>query len=197
MRRRHGGDDLVDRLRRGDEQAWAAWYSELSGPVRGYLRSKGTRDPDDVLGDVFAAAAERIGAFDGDEEHLRSWLFTIAHHRLADDHRRRRRRPTDAVEPTVLAELHPPEEDFGEVTTDRIDAAGALTMLEWVTEEQREVLLLRIVGELSIAETAEIIGRKPGAVKALQHRALARIQRHLETEPYPIAPADDDSGENV
>ena len=197
MRRRPIGDDLVERLRRGDEQAWATWYGELAGPVRGYLRSKGLPDPDDVVGEVFAAAAERIGTFEGDEHQLRSWLFTIAHHRLADDHRRRRRRPAEAVEPTAIADLHPPEHDFVDIASARLDADGALAMLEWVTEEQREVLYLRIIGELTIAETAEIIGRKPGAVKALQHRALARIQRHLEANPYPDRSADDDSGENV
>lgn len=197
MRRRRAGDDLVEGLRRGDEQAWASWYAELAGPVLGYLKSKGVPDPEDVLGDVFAAAAERIATFDGDSDQLRSWLFTIAHHRLADDHRRRRRRPADMVEPTVVADLHPPEHDFVDVASERIDAAGALAMLDWVTEEQREVLYLRIVGQLSIAETAEIIGRNPGAVKALQHRALARIQRHLDEQPYPNAPDDDDRGENV
>lgn len=197
MLRRTRGDDLVSRLQRGEEQAWAEWYGDLSGPLFGYLRSKGVADPEDVLGDVFAAAAERIGGFDGDEQHLRSWIFTIAHHRLADDHRRRRRRPSDAVEPTVLAELHPPVEDFVEVTAERMDASGALEMLDWVTEEQREVLTLRILGGLSIAETAEIMGRKPGAIKALQHRAIARLQRRLETGPYPVEPDGDDRGENV
>lgn len=190
-------DDAVRRLQHGDEAAWASWYTELAGPIRGYVRSRGAADPDDVVGEVFAAAAERIGAFEGGAENLRPWLFTIAHHRLADDHRRRRRRSTDAVEPTVLADLHPPDDDFGDVAADRLDAAGALALLEWLTDEQREVVYLRVVADLTISETAEIMGRTPGSVKSLQHRALARIQRRLGGEPYPITRPDDDEDEHA
>lgn len=164
--------------------------------MRGYVRSKGAADPDDVLGDVFAAAAERIGSFDGDATKLRPWLFTIAHHRLADDQRRRRRRPTDAVDPGVLADLHPPDDDFGDTTAERLDAAGALAMLEWLTDEQRDVVYLRVVAELSITETAAVIGGTPGAVKSLQHRALTRIQRRLGSGPYPYGASDDDHDED-
>lgn len=189
-------DDLVHRLQRGDEAAWAAWYTELAGAVRGYVRSRGAADPDDMLGDVFAAAAERIASFEGGTDNLRPWLFTIAHHRLADDHRRRRRRSTDAVEPTVLADLQPPEDDFGDGAAERLDAAGALAMLEWLTDDQREVVYLRVVAELTIAETAEVVGRAPGSVKSLQHRALSRIHRHLEGEPYPISRPGDGEDEH-
>ncbi|WP_436793405.1 RNA polymerase sigma factor [Actinospongicola halichondriae] len=187
-------DDLVARLTAGDERAWAELYQELAGRIAGYARAKGVSDPDDLVGDVFAAAAERIGRFDGDGERLRSWMFTIAHHRLADDLRRRKRRATDAVAPREFDDLEARADSIGEATA-RIDADGALAMLQWVTEEQREVLTLRILGELSIAETATVMGKPPGAVKALQHRAIARIQRRLEQDPYPNAVADDDGSE--
>lgn len=187
-------DDLVARLKAGEERAWAELYGEHAGRIAGYARSKGVRDPDDLVGDVFAAAAERVGRFDGDASRLRSWLFTIAHHRLADDLRRRRRRNTDVAPPAELADAVRTVDETDEAA-DRLDADGALAMLRWVTDEQREVLMLRILGELSIAETAEIVGKPPGAVKALQHRAIARIQRRLADDPYPKTLSDDGSGE--
>ncbi len=192
--RETSADDLVARLKAGDEQAWAELYEDHAGRIAGYARSKGVRDPDDLVGDVFAAAAERLGDFEGDAGGLRSWLFTIAHHRLADDLRRARRRNTDATAPSDLQDAVQTL-DAADETAARLDADGALTMLSWVTDEQREVLTLRIIGELSIAETAALLGKPTGAVKALQHRAIARIQRRLGDEPYPNDASDDGSCE--
>ncbi len=187
-------DDLVTRLKAGEERAWAELYGAHAGRIAGYARSKGVRDADDLVGDVFAAAAERVGRFDGDAARLRSWLFTIAHHRLTDDLRRARRRNTEVAAPDQLEDaVH--AVDATDDAAARLDADGALAMLSWVTDEQREVLTLRILGELSIAETAEILGKPTGAVKALQHRAIARIQRRLGDHPYPNAVPDDGTGE--
>jgi RNA polymerase sigma factor (sigma-70 family) len=189
-----GSGDLVARLKAGDEPAWAELYGQHAGRIAGYARSKGVRDPDDLVGDVFAAAAERLAQFEGDDGRLRSWLFTIAHHRLADDLRRAQRRATDATAPADLDDVVRIDDaaDAADGSVARLDADGALAMLSWVTDEQREVLTLRIIGELSIAETAEIVGKPSGAVKALQHRAIARIKRRLDDEPYPNLPSNDD-----
>lgn len=188
-------DDLVSRLRAGDENAWARLYDQLAGPISGYARSRGVLDVDDLVGDVFAAAAERIGDFDGDDQRLRSWLFTIAHHRLADDLRKRRRRATDAADPSSFEELRESRDVEVEAVA-RLDAAGALALLDLLTEDQRDVVVLRVLGELTIAETAAVLGRPAGAVKALQHRGLQRIQRHLSGKPYPGSVSDDDSHES-
>lgn len=187
-------DPFVARLIAGDEPAWAELYTEHAGRIAGYARSKGVTDPDDLVGDVFAAAAERLGRFEGDRGRLRSWLFTIAHHRLADDLRRRRRRATDATPPSDFESLTGGADLLGDAD-ERLDADGALALLDLVTPDQREVLVLRILGELSIAETAAVVGKPPGAVKALQHRAIARIQRELGGDPYRKSVSDDDGGD--
>lgn len=193
-RRRHKDDDHVARLRAGDDAAWSELYTELAGPIRGYARSKGAVDPDDLTGDVFAAAAERIASFDGDRAHLRSWLFTIAHHRLADSHRRRRRRATDAVAPETFDDLSEGGDDVEDVV-ERLDSEGALALLELLTDDQRDVLVLRVLGGLSIAETSDVLGRAEGAVKALQHRAVNRLKRALGAGPYLRGLPDDDRGD--
>ena len=187
-------DPFVARLIAGDEPAWAELYQEHAGRIAGYGRSKGIADADDLVGDVFAAAAERITRFEGDRGRLRSWLFTIAHHRLADDLRQRRRRATDPTAPSDFEPLTG-DADMSGAADDRLDATGALALLDLVTPDQREVLILRILGELSIAETAEIVGKPTGAVKALQHRAIARIQRELGDGPYRKSDSDDDGSD--
>ncbi len=191
--REPSSDDFVGRLTNGDERAWAELYHQFAGRIAGYARARGGRDPDDLVGDVFAAAAERIDRFDGAEAQLRPWLFTIAHHRLADDIRQRKRRATDPTEPGGFDALELGSDAIGE-SLSRLDADGALEMLSWVTDEQREVLTLRVLGQLSIAETAALMDKPPGAIKALQHRAIARIQRRIDGEPYPIGFRDDDGG---
>ncbi len=183
---------LVERLRRGDDRAWARWYDDLAPALTGYARSKGATDPDDLVGDVFAAAAERIATFEGSEAQLRSWAFTIAHHRIADDLRRRRRRSTHVVAPASLEPLAPHAEP--EPVEARLDAAGALALLDELTEDQREVIVLRVVAELSLAETAEVTGRPVGAVKALQHRGLARLHRRVHAEEDAVRTVDRHSG---
>lgn len=189
--REPSSDDFVARLADGDERAWAELYQQYAGRIAGYARTKGVADPDDLLGEVFAAAAERVGDFDGDERALRSWLFTIAHHRLADDLRRRSLRATDPTEPSAFEGLEFDSDAISE-SLSRLDADGALEMLSWVTDDQREVLTVRILGQLSIVETAAVLGKPPGAIKALQHRAITRIQRRLDAGPYPTGSTDDD-----
>lgn len=139
-------------------------------------------EPDDALGEVFAAAARRIGDFEGDEAGLRSWLFTIAHHRAADHHRRRHRRLDVATAADDLEGLAPVGDDVADGVSRRVDAAGALDLLDHLTPDQRHVVRLRVVAGLSIEETARVLDKPPGAVKSLQHRALARLQRHLDAQ---------------
>lgn len=187
-------DDHVARLRDGDERAWSELYRELAGPLAGYARAKGTPDVDDLVGDVFAAAAQRIGSFDGDRDQLRSWLFTIAHHRITDGLRQRRRRATDAAAPTTFESIGDTADPTAAVV-ERLDATGALALLDLLTDDQREVVVLRVIGQLTIAETARVLDRPEGAVKALQHRGLQRLQRHLSSDPYPRSVSDDDTDE--
>jgi RNA polymerase sigma-70 factor (ECF subfamily) len=97
-------------------------------------------------------------------------VFTIAHHRLIDDRRRRARRPqlADGEVPDVAA----PE------LADAVDPA-LIAALERLTPDQREVVLLRFVGDLPLEAVAKLTKRNVGAVKALQHRALEQLGRIL------------------
>lgn len=151
-------------------------YRRLAPAVLGYLRAQRAPDPEDLLGEVFLQVARDLRRFRGDDAALRRWVFTVAHHRLLDERRRRARRPrvADTPVPDRPAPPAPPRSIDPE-----LQAA-----LDRLTPDQREVVLLRFVADLSLDEVAELTGRATGAVKALQHRALAALQRALSPSPF-------------
>jgi len=144
-------------------------YVALAPAVLGYLRASGTPEPEDVLGDVFLQVARDLPGFRGDAAAQRRWVFSIAHNRMVDDARRRRRRPMRLVA-TVPEQ---PSYDASGFDPALVDALGALT------RDQRNVVVLRFVADLSIMDTARILHRPPGVVKALQHRGLRRLAVEL------------------
>jgi RNA polymerase sigma factor (sigma-70 family) len=151
--------------------------------VIGYLRVHGAAEPEDVAGEVFLQIVRDLPRFSGDERDFRAWVFTIVHRRLLDDRRRRARRPavaTDPVELTPLAGSAPPASEPAFAALDRRRVLGLLAGLP---PDQRSVLLLRILGDLTIEEIARAMGKRPGAVKALQRRALKRVGRAYPSEP--------------
>ncbi|GIU99538.1 MAG: RNA polymerase sigma24 factor [Actinomycetota bacterium] len=176
-----GFDAILAAAQRGDPNALEAIYRELAPGVLGYLRGQRAADPEDLAGEVFVAVVERIGGFRGDERAFRSWVFTIAHHRLAHARRRAARRREATVDPRELAPLGP----VGDVSEEAMAALGtrwALTALDRLTPDQRDVVLLRILGGLSVEETARVLRKRRGAVKTLQRRALAALARSIERE---------------
>lgn len=165
----------------GADWAWASLYRDLAGPVRGYLASRGAHEPDDVTSEVFLKVAGAIHRFDGDEASFRSWVFVIAHRRLIDERRHRGRQPD-------LTEWHPDIVVPGEVgdveseAMERLSTEDLHEKLSVLTDIQRDVLSLRIIGGLSLEQTAQVVGKRVGAVKALQHRALASLQTMFDGE---------------
>lgn len=155
-------------------------YSDLAPAVTGYLTLHGAGEPHDVASEVFLGVFRNLDSFNGGEEQFRSWVFTIAHRRLLDERRRMGRAPRPEPLPDVLPAVH-----GGDV---EVEALGALSE-DWVRDvlarlsrDQRAVLLLRVVADLSVEEVARILGKRPGAVRALQHRGVQTLRRQLERE---------------
>src|SRR5882757_2154087 len=168
---------LLEAARDGSEAAWQELYDSLAPVVLGYLRANGAPDPEDVLSEVFLRVARDIARFDGEEPGFRSWVFTIAHHRLIDARRHSARRP-------VELSAEPPEprgraDDAADEALARIGVEEVRLVLAELSEEQRAVLLLRVIGDLTIEDVAKAVGKRPGAVKALQRRGLAAVKRAL------------------
>jgi RNA polymerase sigma factor (sigma-70 family) len=174
--------DLVVRAASaGAPWALAQIWSELSPAVHGYLASQGCREPEDLTSEVFVQAFQGIEQFTGTWASLRSWVFTIAHHRLIDE---RRRRSVRVVEP--VADLG---DDHVAAAPDAADVALAAAATERVQQlcerlgpDQRDVLLLRLVAGLTVDQVAEAVGRSAGAVKQLQRRGLLALRAIIEAE---------------
>lgn len=151
----------------------ATAYRTFAPAIQGYLRGQGVAEPEDLLSEVFLQVARSLPRYRGAEEDLRRWIFTIARNRVIDDRRRRRVRPV--IEGRAVPDLPAIDE------SEAVDPA-LLAALERLTPDQREVVVLRFVSDLSLEEAAKVTGRSVGAVKTMQHRALAQLARIL-TEP--------------
>jgi RNA polymerase sigma-70 factor (ECF subfamily) len=171
--------DVLERARRGCPESTRWLYESVAGRVCGYLRVHGAPEPDDLTSEVFLRVFDHLDGFVGDEGGYRSWVFTIAQRLLIDDHRRRARRP-EAVELSVPVQEAVPG---GDAESDALRAVGdgrVAEVLAQLVPDQRDVLALRVVGDLTVDQVAEILGKSRGAVKALQRRALAAVRRSLE-----------------
>lgn len=172
------------RRRRGpDPRSVEAVYDALAPAVLGWFRAQRAPEPEDLTGDVFVSVARRLADFDGDDDALRRWVFTIAHNRWVDEVRRRSRRPAlvpdDGIEVATAGDDEEPLDP------------GLVLALAALTDDQREVVLLRHVADLSVADVARITGRSEGSVKMLCARALDALAAALAVPTVPTVPAPD------
>ena len=177
-------DDVVVAAQAGAAWAFEVLYRDLSPAVTGYLRLHGALDPDDLASETFLAVFRGLAGFSGDEDGLRSWVFTIAHRRLVDDRRRRSRRPQLADDADDLL----PETPGGDVEDDvltRLGTDAVHRMCAGLPADQRSVLLLRVLADLTVEQVAAVMDRSVGSVKALQRRGLRRLRAELEPAGTP------------
>ena len=192
-----GFDALLAGVKAGRPSAWDRCYRWLAPAVGGYLRLQGARDVDDLTSEVFLAMFRNIATFSGTEANFRSWVFVIAHRRLQDGRRRQFRGP--AAEPLDESSL----ERIGRMASgpapDRIGAGGAddealrtistgrvAELCARLAPDQREVVVLRILGDLTVDQVAEVLGKSQGAVKQLQRRAFEALRRLVDREGVPL-----------
>jgi len=175
-------ESVLDAARSGRPEAWERLYHALAPAVTGYLRMQGAAEPDDLASEVFLGVFRGIAKFAGDEGALRSWVFVIAHRRLHDERRRHYRGvPTASYDSEPVAPATPSAEDdaLRRLATDRVRAICAQ-----LAPDQRDVVLLRILGDLTVEQVADVLGKSVGAVKQLQRRGLEAIRR-LSPEMNP------------
>jgi RNA polymerase sigma-70 factor, ECF subfamily len=169
---------LVERARRGDRSALEELYLLHFDRIYSYLHlSVGTRhDAEDLTTQTFVKMLEAIGRFQWRSVPFSAWLFRIAHN-LAMDHFRANRRwqPEEDVAEAIQGE----ESSAEEQALASLGHTSMLALIDRLSAEQRQVLMLKFVFRFSNGEAASILGKTEGAVKSLQHRALASLQRHV------------------
>ena len=169
----------LQRARSFDRQALAAIYDEFQQPIYRYIyRQVGDVEvARDLTADVFQRFLQALQKNQGPDDQLKAWLYRVAHNNVIDYYRRRQHRqhlPLDerVVEksdgPAILAERN-------------ISANQVREALVQLTPDQREVITLKFLEGFSNGEVADLLNKPIGAVKSLQHRALAALQRQLVT----------------
>lgn len=178
------GDDfggVLAAAQTGAEWALTSLYQDLHASVLRYLRAHDPVEAEDLASEVWLDVARGLHRFAGGENDFRKWLFTIARRRLLDHRRRSARRRTDPVPSESLLDLA----DAADVENEALDTIAAqdaiVRLVEILPADQAEVVILRVVAGLSAEEAGGVMGKRPGAIRVLQHRALERLARELGT----------------
>jgi RNA polymerase sigma-70 factor (ECF subfamily) len=174
-------EDVLAAARQGSGDAFAVLWRELSPLVLGYLKTRGAADPEALTSDVFVALLPRLRELNGGVSGLRTFVFSVAHARSVDEFRKRARQP-NVVE--FDQSLHDSPADSAENDAlERIGTTQVQQLLDGLTPDHREVLALRVVGDLSVEQTAVVMRRSTGSIKQLQRRALIALRAQLGGDP--------------
>jgi RNA polymerase sigma-70 factor (ECF subfamily) len=172
-------DELLDAARGQQPAALTELWRRYSPMVAAYARARGSAEVDELVSEVFLAVFRALDSFRGGEAGFKGLVFTIARRRLVDEQRRRSRRvDTEPLPENYEHELAPSAEEH--VLAEH-GARLARAWLEELSPDQRDVLMLRIFGDLTVEQVARVVGKRVGAVKALQRRGLEALRRRIAT----------------
>jgi RNA polymerase sigma-70 factor (ECF subfamily) len=179
-RKRDKENRLILQAKQGDKQAIAELYTGHVDAIYRYIwpRVRDEAIAEDLTAQVFLKALEGLPGYEPSGKPFLAWLYRIAYARVVDHWRKQDRRATLPLDDTLPAREPRP----GELLEVEDDWITAIDLLAQLTDDQQEVLMLRFIGEMSLSEVAETLGKTLGATKAVQHRALASLARLLEEQ---------------
>jgi RNA polymerase sigma-70 factor (ECF subfamily) len=163
--------------RRGDEAGFEELWLALQPALLRYLRVVVGEAAEDVASETWLQAARDLRTFDGDPVLFRVWLFRVARNRAIDDRRRVRRRAEDPYDP-VAQEGRATGPDSATQVLDGLGTQWALDLIRTLPPDQAEAVMLRVVAGLDVAQTAQVLGKRPGAVRVAAMRGLRRLANH-------------------
>jgi len=172
------------RAREGDQHAFATLWRTLQPSLLRYLRVVVGDAAPDVASETWLQAARDVHGFRGDGTAFRVWLFRVARHRAIDELRRAGRRPEEPRDldgfdgPTVRFTAP----DAALEALDRLDTDWALAVIGTLPRDQAEAVMLRVVAGLDVAQTANVLGKRAGAVRIAAMRGLRRLATHVEVQ---------------
>jgi RNA polymerase sigma-70 factor (ECF subfamily) len=175
---------LIEQAQRGDRAALSKLYRRHVDAIYRYVRPR-VGDPivaEDLTAEVFLKALEALKDYRYTGVPFIVWLYRIAHARTVDHWRRTGRRQETELPEEIAATGVDPEVIVG-ARIERADLAAAVRRL---TDDQQQVIILRFVEEMRLAQVAAVMNKTVGAVKALQHRALASLARLLDEQSKAI-----------
>ena len=158
----------------GDEACFTELFRSAQPRLLRYLRTVAGGLADDVAAETWVSVVRGLNRFSGDESQWYAWVFTIARARLVDAQRRAARAAVP-VDVDILADAVPAVADVSGTVEEMFSTESALRLIGTLPRNQAEVVLLRYVAGLDVSRTAEVLGRRPGAVRVTAHRALKRL----------------------
>jgi RNA polymerase sigma-70 factor (ECF subfamily) len=167
--------DLLRRAASGDRDAFAElWRATHPGLLR-YLRVLcGPDDAEDVASDTWLKVIRGLGSFSGDESAFRGWVAVVGRNRATDLGRRSNRRPELLAPepPEPVAEL---AQDTADLAIEELSTEAALRLVAELPTGVAEMVALRVIVGLDVADVARIVGKTPGAVRVAVHRGLRTL----------------------
>ncbi len=173
-------ESLVRRAQQHDQAALTQIYEENFDRIYRYIVLKiGERtEAEDMTQQVFLSAFKSISSYKWKGTPFSAWLFRIAHNRIVDYLRKKSKRVTVPLDESLASGSSNP----GMEAERNLEIADLVSATRRLTDSQQEVISLRFAGGLSIAEVARIMGKSHGAIKALQHSAVAALRRVMVLE---------------
>jgi RNA polymerase sigma-70 factor (ECF subfamily) len=166
---------LIDRAKKGDRRAMDQLYRRHVDQVYRYIYARVSRPEvaEDLTAQVFLNAVEGLPGYEHRGKPFLAWLYRIAYARTVDWYRKQQRRVEVDLDDDIEATAPLPEE----LLVLQAEWKTAVDLMAHLTDDQQDVLILRFIGEMSLADVADILDKTVGAVKALQHRGLASLAR--------------------
>jgi RNA polymerase sigma-70 factor (ECF subfamily) len=167
---------------RGDAEAFRALYRDTQPRLLRYLRALVGDDAEDVASETWLQISRDLAGFHGDGDGFRGWAATIARHRALDHLRRAARRPPPILVPAEDLAGLAARDDTAATALDAVATDAAVKLIAGLPPDQAEAVLLRAVIGLDAAAAAQVLGKRPGAVRTAAYRGLRTLARHLESQ---------------
>jgi RNA polymerase sigma-70 factor, ECF subfamily len=186
-------DDALVRAQRGDAEAFRLIYRDLQPRLLRYLYTLAGQDAEDIASETWLQITRDLGGFTGSYDGFRGWAATVARHRALDHRRRTSRKPARPVPAEDLAGW-PATGQTADTAARAIDAVAtenAIALIATLPPDQAEAVLLRAVLGLDASTAANVLGKRPGAVRTAASRGLRTLHGKLgqpTTEP-PVTSA--------
>lgn len=175
----------LDAARAGDEGGFTLLWRDLHPRLLRYLRSRGDDAPEDVAAETWVQVVRSLDSFQGGVPEFRAWIFTIARNRAIDQGRARTRRPTVlAADPIAAAGTGPSVPSAEQHAAENESLSVALRLVATLPPAQAEMVTLRVVAGLDVADVARLLGKRPGTVRVGVHRALRALARTVEEQEW-------------
>jgi len=177
---------LLKKAQNGDKEAFAELYREHVQAIFRYVynRVSDKQLAEDLTGDVFTRMLKGLPSYQDQGKPLLAWLYRIAHARVVDHYRRVERRPNESDVESIPISVTP---DMDERLLRQQAARALRDAITYLTDDQQQVIVLRFIEGYRIEEVANVMGKKPNAIKALQHRALRSLGSRLERTGFDVS----------